>query len=196
MLLASVNAEVEEPQTSLEYLEVMLEEFSESEGRSKTILERMGRYAEILRRFSRAADIWNSYVELEDIEPAELVDGYRRLAQTHFNRRHFEAGDETLHQCLALSLPERDKNLCLYDLADQNMTRQRWQEVTDLCLQMLDNNNFNKELRGLATYLLADALEQLGRGKDALARFEQARADYPNSAVIDNRIMYLRKKLK
>jgi tetratricopeptide (TPR) repeat protein len=195
MLLASVNAEGEEPRASLEYLEVMLEEFSGNEARTKEILERMGRCAEMLRRFPRATDIWSSYIGLAGLEPGELVAGYRRLAQAHFSRRQFEAGEEALHQCLSLSLSDHDKILCMYDIADQNMARQRWQEVAGISQQILDSNPDGK-LKGLASYLLADALEQLGRGKEALDQFEQARADYPNPAVIDNRIAYLRKKLK
>jgi tetratricopeptide (TPR) repeat protein len=195
MLLTSINAGGEEPQISLEYLEAMLEEFSESEARTKEILERMGRSAEMLRRFSRAADIWSSYIGLADLVPEEVVAGYRRLAQAHFNMRHFDAGEEVLHQCLSLSLSDHEKILCMYDIADQNMARQRWQEVADISHQILDSNP-DEKLRGLTVYLLADALEQLGRRKEALEQFEQARADYPNPAVIDNRIAYLRKKVK
>ncbi|MDR2745421.1 MAG: tetratricopeptide repeat protein [Desulfovibrio sp.] len=195
MLLTSVNAEDGEPRASLEYLEVMLEEFSENEARIKIILERMGRCAEMLRRFSRAADIWSAYIGLTGLEPEEIVAGYRHLAQAHFSRRQFEAGEEVLQQCLSLSLTDHDKILCMYDIADQNMARQRWQEVAGISQQILDSNPDGK-MRGLASYLLADALEQLGRGKEALEQFEQARADYPNSAVIDNRIAFLRKKIK
>lgn len=195
MLLTSANAEGEEPRVTLEYLEVMLEEFSENEARTKAILERMGRCAEMLRRFSRAADIWSSYIGLAGLEPEEAVTGYRHLAQAHFSRRLFEAGEEVLHQCLSLFLSDHDKILCMYDIADQNMARQRWQEVAGISQQILDSNP-DEKLRGLASYLLADALEQMGRGKEALAQFEQARAVYPNPAVIDNRIAYLRKKIK
>ena len=195
MLLASVNAEDEEPRVSLEYLEVMLEEFSENEARTKAVLERMGRCAEMLRRFIRAADIWSSYIGLTGLEPEEIVAGYRHLAQAHFSRRQFEAGEEVLQQCLSLSLSDHDKILCMYDIADQNMARQRWQEVAGISRQILDSNPDGK-MRGLASYLLADALEQLGRGKEALEQFEQARAVYPNPAVIDNRIAFLRKKSK
>jgi tetratricopeptide (TPR) repeat protein len=195
MLLASVNAEGEEPRASLEYLEVMLEEFSGNEARTKTILERMGRCAEMLRRFPKAADIWSSYIGLAGLEPEEMVTGHRRLAQAHFSRRLFEAGEEVLHQCLSLPLSDHDKILCMYDIADQNMARQRWQDVAGISQQILDSKP-DEKLRGLASYLLADALEQLGRGKEALEQFEQARADYPNPAVIDNRIAYLRKKIK
>lgn len=195
MLLASVNAEDEEPRASLEYLEVMLEEFSENEARTKVILERMGRCTERLRRFSRAADIWSSYIGLAGLESVEIVAGYRHLAEAHFSRRQFETGEEVLLQCLSLSLSDHDKILCMYDIADQNMARQRWQEVAGISQQILDSNPDGK-MKGLASYLLADALEQLGRGKEALEQFEQARADYPNPAVIDNRIAFLRKKIK
>ncbi|MDR1777402.1 MAG: tetratricopeptide repeat protein [Desulfovibrio sp.] len=195
MLLTAVNAEGEEPRVSLEYLEVMLEEFAENEGRAGEILRRMGRCAEMLRHFPRAADVWSSYLGLADLRPEEMVNGYRHLAQAHFNNRRFEAGEEVLNQCLGLPLSEHDKILCMYDIADQNAGRQRWQDVADISQQILDSEP-DGDLRGLTAYLLADALEQLGRKKEALEQFEKARADYPNPAVIDNRIAYLRKKPK
>jgi tetratricopeptide (TPR) repeat protein len=194
MLLTSVNAEGDEPLVSLEYLEVMLEEFSENEARTMEILERMGRCAEMLRRFARAADIWSSYIGLAGLEPDKLVAGYRHLAQAHFSRRLFDAGEEVLQQCLSLALSDHDKIMCMYDIADQNMARQRWQDVAGISQQILDSNP-NEELRGLVSFLLADALEQLGQHKEALGQFELARGEYPNPAVIDNRIAYLRKRL-
>ena len=112
-----------------------------------------------------------------------------------FSLRRFDAGEDTLQQCLALPLPDHDKIMCMYDLADQNMARERWQEVSGLSQQILDSDP-DQNVRGLAGYLLADALEQLGRNGEALKQFELARDAYPNPSVIDNRIAHLRKKLK
>ena len=133
--------------------------------------------------------------EAAGLTPRETVEGYRHLASVQFSQRRFEAGEETLQQCLALPLRDHDKMMCMYDLADQNMARERWQEVADLCQQILDSGP-DKELRGLSGYLLGDALEQLGKGAEALKQFELARDEYPNPSVMDNRIAHLRNKLK
>lgn len=194
-LLAVINFSGVEPRASLEYLEAMLEEFADDDACTKVILRRTGELNENLRHYDRAADAWSAYIGLAGLTAAETVEGYRHLAGTQFSLRRFEAGEEALQQCLALPLPDHDKIMCMYDLADQNMARERWQEVADLSQQILDSEP-DKEVRGLAAYLLADALEQLGRKKEALKQFELARDDYPNPAVIDNRIGHLRKKLK
>lgn len=194
-LLAVLGASGPEGRASLEYLDTMLEEFSDDDARSAVILKRLGELNEALRRHVRAVEVWTAYIGLGGLTPEQSVEGYRRLAAMQFNLRRFEAGEETLRECLALPLPDHDKIMCMYDLADQNMARERWQEVADLSQQILDSDP-DKELRGLTGYLLADALEQLGRVAEALKQFELARDEYPNPSVIDNRIAYLRKKLK
>lgn len=194
-LLTVVNSANPEARATLEYLEVMLAEYADDDARAKLVLERMGRLNEILRRYDRAVDAWSAYTGLTGLTSQETVEGYRHLASVQFSQRRFEAGEETLQQCLSLPLPDHDKIMCMYDLADQNMARQRWQEVADLCQQILDSEP-DKNLRGLSGYLLGDALEQLGRGAEALKQFELARDEYPNPSVMDNRIAHLRKKLK
>ena len=194
-LLVVVNAAGQEPRASLEYLETMQEEYMDDDARSAVILKRMAEVNEGLHRYERAVDMWNAYIGLGGLSPQQVLEGYRRLAAMQFSLRRFDAGEDTLQQCLALPLADHDKIMCMYDLADQNMARERWQEVSDLCQQILDSDP-HKTLRGLAGYLLADALEQLGKGKEALKNFELARDDYPNPSVIDNRIAHLRKKLK
>jgi tetratricopeptide (TPR) repeat protein len=195
MLLVSTNAHAGEPLASLEYLEVMLEEFADSDDRTKSILERMGVITGELRRHDRSADVWSAYIGLSGLSPEELVLGYRRLAATYFKVRRFDAGEDILQQCLALYMPNNEKFMCMYDLVDLNIGRQHWQEAADLSLQILDAE-VDGELAGLTGYLLADALEQLGKTDDALKQFQLARDFYPNSAVIDKRIAQLRKKRK
>ena len=194
-LLTVVNSANPEARATLEYLEVMLAEYADDDARVKLVLERTGRLNESLRRYDRAAEAWSAYTGLTGLTAQETVEGYRHLASMQFSQRRFEAGEETLQQCLSLPLPDHDKMMCMYDLADQNMARERWQEVVDLCQQILDSGP-DKNLRGLSGYLLGDALEQLGRSAEALKQFELARDEYPNPSVMDNRIAHLRKKLK
>lgn len=194
-LLVVVNAAGQEPRASLEYLETMLEEYMDDDARSAVILQRMAEVNEGLHRYERAVDVWNAYIGLGGLSAQQVLEGYRRLAAMQFSLRRFDAGEDTLQLCLALPLPDHDKIMCMYDLADQNMARERWQDVADLSQQMLDSDP-DQNVRGMAGYLMADALEQLGRSSEALKQFELARDAYPNPSVIDNRIAHLRKKLK
>ncbi|MDD4701163.1 MAG: hypothetical protein PHI96_02970 [Desulfovibrio sp.] len=194
-LLVVVNAAGQEPRASLEYLETMLEEYMDDDARSAVILQRMAEVNESLHRFERSVDIWNAYIGLGGLSLQQVLEGYRRLAAMQFSLRRFDAGEDTLQLCLALPLADHDKIMCMYDLADQNMARERWQDVADLSQQILDSDP-DQTVRGMAGYLMADALEQLGKGSEALKQFELARDAYPNPSVIDNRIAHLRKKLK
>lgn len=194
LLLNTVNANNQEAHVSLEFLEAMLDEYENNEERMAIILSQMGRYNEMLRHYDRAANAWSAYVELGIIDNASRVDGFRRLAAMQFGQRHFEAGEDTLQQCLALPVPDHDKVTCMLDLAEENMARERWQEVADLCQQIFDSDP-DAKVFGIAGYLRGDALEQMGHEKEALDQFEKARDSYPNPAVMDNRIQHLRKNL-
>lgn len=197
-LLEVINAISSEPRATLDYLEVMRDEFSEDEQRSGYILKRMGELAEELNLFERAENIWSAYLGLAWLSPQDMVGVYRHIGAMQFRQRRFEAMEESLQQCLALPLPEGKKRMCMYDLAEQNAARQRWQEAADLCQQMIENLDGEEDslLRGQAHFLNGDMLEQLGRREEALKQFELARETYPNPAVVDNRIAYLRSNRK
>lgn len=184
-----------DPRTSLDYLDAMLMEFAEDDSRAKSVLYRMGMLNEQLRRYDRAADAWSTYIELAGLSAEEAVEGHRRLAQIHFRARRFDVGEDVLQSCLALPFPETSTARCLYDLADMHAAREQWEDVVGLALQILDLRA-GGELRGLASFLLADALEQQNKTAEALQYFEAARATYPNEMVVDNRIAHIKKKIK
>jgi predicted negative regulator of RcsB-dependent stress response len=75
------------------------------------------------------------------------------------------------------------------------MARDELDDAQAQAIQVL-SMQVEDQLRGLAGFLLADVLEQQGLRAEALDRFESVRGLYPNDMVIDNRIAYLKKKLK
>lgn len=192
LLLNAMNANNQEARASLECLEAMLVEYEQDDVKLAEILAKMGKFNEDLHHYDRAANAWSAYAGLGGLDDSERMEGLRRLAAVEFSQRHFDAGEECLQQCLALPLPERDKAWCMLDLADVNMARERWQEVADLCQQILDAQP-DRQIAGMAGYLRGDALEQMGQYKQALRQFEEARDYYPNPAVMDNRIANLKK---
>ncbi|MDR1856779.1 MAG: hypothetical protein LBR22_06415 [Desulfovibrio sp.] len=194
LLLQVANLAGEESKTSLAYLDAMLEEFADDDARARDILLQMAALNEATHRYARAVDVWSSFVGLAGLPPEELVRGYSGLAINQMKQRLFESAEETLQQCLGLPVPYKAKLPCMFELADLRSTQERWQEAADYSQEILDFLPGN-ELRGLAGFLLADALEQLGRNQEALNRFEETREFFPNDAVVDNRIAQLRKKL-
>lgn len=195
LLLQAINADSQEPKASLECLQAMLAEYENDAARLEFILARIGKYNAMLHRYADAALAWSAWLELENMEPAAKVEGYRQLAAMQFGMRHFDAGEESLQQCIGLPLSDHDKAMCLLDLAYENMARERWQEVANLC-QQIEDSGPDESVSGLAGYLRADALEQMGKEDEALEQFEKYRNFYPNPAVMDNRIEFLRKNIK
>lgn len=195
LLLSSINAVTPEPRATLECLEVMLVEYDEDESRQASILKQMGECNTALRNYDRAVKSWTAYTELADLPVGERVEGYRKLAAALLARRHFDAAEEALQQCMALPAPDHEKVWCMVDLADAGLGRQQWQDVANLCQQIMESDP-PEEVRGLAGYMAGDALEQMGRPEAALRQFEEARDFYPNPAVMDNRITYLKKHIR
>ena len=195
LLLAALNGARQESRASLECLELMLIEYERDEARVAEILAAMGKYNEALRHYDKAANAWSAYVELAGVDAGAKLEGLRNLARDQLAQRHFDAAEETLQQCMALPLPDSRKTWCMLDLADASMSTGQFQETADLCQQILDSEP-DEQIMGQAAWLRGDALEQLGDLRGALAQFEQGRDSYPNPAVMDNRIAWLKKQLK
>lgn len=195
LLLQTLNGTNPQARASIECLEVMLEEYEKDEAKLAVILAEMGKYNESLRHYDKAANAWSAYVELANLGELEKVAGLRNLAHAQLAQRHFEAAEETLQQCLGLPLPDPKKTWCMLDLADAGMSRGQFQEAADLCQQILDSEP-DEQIAGRAAWLRGDALEQMGDLQGALTQFVQGRDTYPNPAVMDNRISWLKKQLK
>lgn len=191
LMLKAINADATQARASLECLDAMRGEYEDDEEKTAFILAQIGKYSMDLRNYARAAEAWGAYVELGELENADKINGFRNLASAQFGQRHFEAGEETLRQCMGLPFSEHEKIYCMLDLADINMARERWREVDDLCQQIMDAEP-DDEVLGMAAYLRGDALEQLGNKKEAIRQFETALTTYPNVAVIENRLKHLR----
>lgn len=195
LLLDILNAVREEPRASLECLDAMLVEYEGEDLRLIKILPKIGYYNEYLRYYDRAAKAWDSYMGIGILSPEEKVEGMRSLARLQMAQRYFEAAEETLQQCISLIGAENGKTGCMLDLADVYMTQGNLQESADICLQIIESRP-NESIIGQAAWLRGDALEQLGNLREALVQFETGRQYYPNPAVMDNRIAWLKKKLK
>ena len=180
---------------ALGQLETMLQEFGHDGLRKKLILARLGELHENLGHTGQALAVWGRYAELANLTDAEAANVQRRIGNLHFRQRRFDLAEEALQTCQALQVDEALRAGCLYDLALANMARDELDDARDQAMQVL-SMHIDDELRGLAGFLLADVLEQQGQRAAALSRFEAVRGLYPNEMVVDNRIAYLKKKLK
>lgn len=193
-LIEATNGASQEPRVTLEYLEVMLQEYADDDRRAKIMLHRMGVLNEFLRRHDKAADAWSTYITLDGLTPEEATEGHRRLANIHFKGRRYEVAENVLYSCLSLEMPAPLHAQCMYDLADMSVAREQWEEASTFAMQVLEIDTDTK-MKGLTMFLLAEALEQQSKFAEALSYFEAARPLYPNEMVVDNRIAFLKKKL-
>jgi tetratricopeptide (TPR) repeat protein len=182
-------------QSALGQLEAMLQEFFRDEAKKKLILARLGELHENLGNTSQAVAAWGRYAELGNLTDQEAARVQRALGHLHFRQRRFDLAEEALQTCQALPVEESFRAWCLYDLALANMARDELDDARDQAILVL-SMKMDDQLRGLAGFLLADVLEQQGLRVEALNRFESVRGLYPNDMVVDNRIAYLKKKLR
>jgi len=180
---------------ALGQLEAMLQEFSRDAAKEKLILARLGELHENLGHISQAVAAWERYAALGNLTDQEAARVQRVLGNLHFRQRRFDLAEDALQTCQALPVEEAFRAWCLYDLALANMARDELDDARDQAIQVL-SMKVDDQLRGLAGFLLADVLEQQGLRAEALRRFESVRGLYPNEMAIDNRIIYLKKKLQ
>lgn len=195
LLLDVLNSTHPQNRASLDQLESMLAEFSDNDERSAIILEKLGSTNERMRRFRDAEKAWSSYVGLSGLSAARMAQGFARLAAAQHAQRKFQASEESLGQCLALDISEQERLPCMLDMADLFISQERWPEVELICRQILDSGPGDAE-KAQAGFMLGDALEQLGRNREAFAQFEEIGAIYPNPEVIQKRIAHSRAKIK
>lgn len=194
-LITIINRIGSEPLITLEYLNAMLYEFEADKKKYKNILYQIGLLNEDLWLYDRAADVWLSYINIDDLSGEEIVNVHMRLAKIYYLNKHFESAEDILNNCLALDVAPNKLAYCMYDLAELNIVQERWEEVSDLAIQILDMKVDNK-IKSLTLFLLADSLEQQGKFQDSLSYFEQCIDIYPNMAVVIRRIEYLQQKIK
>ena len=178
------------------HLEAMLVEFGNDPERMRKILYRMGENQETSFQYERAVQTWIHLGALPGMSPEERLKIHLRLAflQMRLNRLH--GAEDTLHECLALPLPDKDKGDCLYALAGISMLRDDLDDVANIVARLLAIRDIAPELRGKAVFLLADIYEQQQQVAKALQLFSSIRETYPNPPAVDVRIEQLKDRTK
>lgn len=181
---------------SVDYLETMLAEYEEQPDRAREILRRLAEAHERSRRYDRSIQYWSMLIEEPGLDPEQSVEVHRRLAALDFRLRRFDAAEDVLQSCLALPVSEAKQAECLFDLAEQASARDLLDEGDRLARQVLDMETASPECKGRAAYIVADIQEQRGQLAEALKTFESIGDAYPNTLVIEHRIISLKKRLK
>ena len=179
-----------------DYLEAMLVEFENDPARMRRILYRMGELQETSRQYERAVLIWQQLASQPGLTDEERLNVYKRLAFLQMRLNRLQGAEDTLHECLSLTIPETMKADCLYSLADISVLRDDLADGANIAGQIMDTQGISPQLYGKAAFLLADVYEQQQKYKEALSLYQSIRDSYPNPQAVDARIDYLKKKIK
>lgn len=185
-----------EKQAAQSYLEIMLAEYADDAVRARSIRLQLADIASDLRRYGRATELWEALIEDAGV-PAETRSGiYRNLSREYLRRLEFTRATDMLGACIQLDISPSMKADCLYDLAEAQTVTDALPQAAITLRNLLGMQDAPEKKRVLATFLLADVLEQQGKAAEALPLFESIQSSYPNSRVIAMRIAYLKGKKK
>lgn len=181
---------------ALELLETMLIEYDDNPEKKRDISVRLAELYRLAGKYDRAVALWSSVAEDKNAQSVERAKACRNLAHVYLRRLEFELAKESLGYCLALDIPDADKAECLYDLAQTHIGMDELDSAVREFRSVLTLRDIAESTRTLATFMLADTLDQVGQNDEALKLFNSIREVYPNRKVMEQRIEYLRKKKK
>jgi tetratricopeptide (TPR) repeat protein len=177
--------------SAIELLEAMTIEYDVNSPERRMVQERLAEEYEQTRNYVRAMELWVALEKNPGTSELKKADLYRNMARVYLRRLEFELAKESLSLCLTLNIPQSAKSECQYDLADAYMVMEITDEAIKELSSLLEQDGVDDDLRVLAIFMLADALEQQGKKLEALNLFEGIRFSYPNTSVIEARIEYL-----
>lgn len=181
---------------AVELLETMLIEYAAEPARKRAISVRLAELYRLAGKYERAVTLWSSVAEDTKAENVERANACRNLAHVYLRRLEFELAKESLGYCLALDVPDTIKAECLYDLAQTHMGMDEMENAVKEFREVLKLHSIAESTRTLTTFMLADALDQMGKNEEALKLFESLGDTYPNRKVVEQRIEFLKKKKK
>jgi tetratricopeptide (TPR) repeat protein len=186
----------QEKSTARDYLEVMLAEFSNQPERRMGIQMSLAALCREMGDYTRAVALWEALAVDPVFAPADKAQVYRNLAQAYMRRLAFTQAANSLEACLELPVPDSVKADCLYDMADERMLTDNQQQAEHSLRALLGMSDVSPGRKVLATFMLADVLEQQGKYAEAKELFESIRDSYPNVKVIDLHLQFINRRMK
>jgi tetratricopeptide (TPR) repeat protein len=181
--------------TAGDYLEIMLLEFHADPSRRRHIQMALANLYRDMRLFSRAFRLWEVLAMAPDLSSEDRALVYRELSHAYLRRLEFTPATDILGLCLQLDVRPDTKADCLYALAETQMLTDNLEESEQALRDLLLLADVSGERRVLATFTLADVLEQRGKLQEAASLFESIRETYPNTKVVTVRLGALRDKM-
>ena len=194
LLSISLDIRQDKP-TAGEYLEIMLMEFGNDPPKRRHIQLALANLYKEMRQYSRAATLWEILATDRDLSDEERAVVYRELSHSYLLRLEFTPATDILELCLQLDVRQDTKADCLYALAETQMLTQKLAESEEALRDLVGLTDISDERRVLATFTLADVLEQRDKLAEAASLFESIRESYPNTKVVEIRLGTLKNKM-
>ena len=180
--------------TAREYLEIMLLEFEDDAPRRQWIQMKLADLSRDMRDYPRAVVLWEALATDPDLPSEHLAEVYRELSHAYLRRLEFTLATDVLNLCLQLDVQTDTKADCLYALAETQMLTDELAASEKALRDLLSLFDASPDRRVLATFMLADVLEQQDKLKEAEELFESIRGLYPNGKVVEIRLGALKSK--
>ena len=181
--------------TAAEYLEIMLREYTDDTSKRRLIQKHLADLYKDIHAYPRATVLWEALASDPDLISEERAVVYRELSHAYLRRLEFTAAIDVLDLCLQLDVRPDTKVDCFYALAETQMLTYKLAESEKALRELLSIEGASPDRRVLATFFLADVLEQREKWKEAMELFESIRETYPNAKVIEVRLGALKNKL-
>lgn len=194
--LLSISLDIhQDKETAGEYLEIMLREFSGDSAKRRHIQMVLAGLYKDRRMYSRALPLWEILAADPGLSSEERAVVYRELSHAYLRRLEFTSATDMLGLCLHLDVGQDTKADCLYALAETQMLTDKLDESERALRDLLRLSGISTERRVLATFTLADVLEQRDKLAEAAELFESIRESYPNTKVVEVRLGALKHKM-
>lgn len=178
--------------TAKDYLEIMLVEYELDTEKKQRIQLRLAELCNEMRLYPRATALWEELVQEGELPEKAKADIYQELSEAYLRRLEISMSTQMLSMCLELKVPPTTKSECLYKLAETQMLTKDLVASENSLRDLLYMDEVAPYRKVLATFLLADVLEQQERLDEATRYYESIRDSYPNSRVVEMRLNNLR----
>jgi tetratricopeptide (TPR) repeat protein len=194
--LLSISLDIRQDKaTAGDYLEIMLSEFNADPPKRRHIQMALAGLYKDMRLYFRAFLLWEALATDPGLSSEERALVYRELSHAYLRRLEFTSATDILGLCLQLDVRPDTKADCLYALAETQMLTDKLGESEQALRDLLLLTDISTDRRVLATFILADVLEQRDKLQEAASLFESIRETYPNTKVVTVRLSALKDKM-
>ena len=175
-----------------DYLEMMLAEYADDPVRRSDIQMQLAALCNDMRLHGRAVALWEDLIADEDFPEHLRAVVYRELSRAYLRRLETVKATQILGLCLDLDVPAPLRADCLFDLSETQSLTGEFKDSEKSLHDLLDMEDLPSDKQIMATFMLADVLEQQERLDEAMKYYESVRATYPNPKVVEIRLNSLK----